>query len=518
MRADSYNRRLMSSDVADMQPRLADLLGDVTREIDISMQRRIFCNRNLRMDSLEYIGFDMDYTLALYHQERMESLSIRLTLENLIRDHDYPEAIRDLSYQPAYAIRGLAIDRKLGNVFKMDRHGYIGRVYHGFRQLTKEERRRHYRHERINPSHKRYAWIDTLFALPEAVMYITLVDFLDRTAGRVDYRALFDHIRSSIDKAHRDDTLKTVIKANLPEYIIKDEQLGETLHKLRSSGKKLFLLTNSYYPYTEAVMTYLLDERDSAYDGWKSYFDVIIVGGCKPGFFNKREPFRVVDQDSRQARADLVVKLQPGQVYQGGNIIDFERMTGARGERVLYIGDHIYGDILRLKKSHVWRTTLVLQELDDESAVGARMDQRVRDLAVLDRRRRNLESEIDYEVLMIKRLSQLLDDVEGDDHARRHADLAPQLEEARAHARETLDKLRVRARLMEEEVEALDVSIEKSYNRYWGPMFREGNENSRFGKQVADYADLYTSRVSNFLSYSPVRYFRAPRKLMPHEL
>jgi hypothetical protein len=40
---------------------------------------------------------------------------------------------------------------------------------------------------------------------------------------------------------------------------------------------------------------------------------------------------------------------------------------------------------------------------------------------------------------------------------------------------------------------------------------------SLFGKQVEDYACVYTSRVSNFLYYSPVQYFRSPRYLMPHE-
>jgi hypothetical protein len=49
-------------------------------------------------------------------------------------------------------------------------------------------------------------------------------------------------------------------------------------------------------------------------------------------------------------------------------------------------------------------------------------------------------------------------------------------------------------------------------------MFREGTENSRFGDQVEDYACVYTSRVSNFLSYSPLRFFRSPRDQMPHEL
>ena len=43
------------------------------------------------------------------------------------------------------------------------------------------------------------------------------------------------------------------------------------------------------------------------------------------------------------------------------------------------------------------------------------------------------------------------------------------------------------------------------------------SRNSRFGEQVQDYADLYTSRVSNFLYYSPMQVFRSPRAIMPHE-
>ena len=53
-----------------------ELLGDVQRDIDINRRRRIFCNRSLRMESISLIGFDMDYTLALYTQERLEQLSI----------------------------------------------------------------------------------------------------------------------------------------------------------------------------------------------------------------------------------------------------------------------------------------------------------------------------------------------------------------------------------------------------------------------------------------------------------
>jgi hypothetical protein len=36
----------------------------------------------------------MDYTLALYHQDKLEKLSIELTLTKLLEKHGYPEQIR----------------------------------------------------------------------------------------------------------------------------------------------------------------------------------------------------------------------------------------------------------------------------------------------------------------------------------------------------------------------------------------------------------------------------------------
>src|SRR5436190_7164293 len=279
----------------DLDPTIGALLGETTTEIDVARKNRVFCNRNLRMDSIEMIGFDMDYTLALYHQEKLEQLSISLTLSKLIEKHGYPEEIRGLVYDPRWAIRGLMVDRQFGNVFKMDRHAYVGRCYHGFKELDHDQRKATYRNEKINLSSDRFEWIDTLFGLPEAVMYTTLVDWSDRQTGAVDYDKLFGDIRTAIDEAHRDDTLKSVIKADLPSYIVKDPLLGETLHKFRSSGKKLFVLTNSLYDYTAIVMSYLLDGERKAYPSWRNYFDIVMVGAGKPAFFNELRPFVQID-------------------------------------------------------------------------------------------------------------------------------------------------------------------------------------------------------------------------------
>ena len=494
----------------DIQGQIAALLGDVKRDIDVVRARRIFCNRNLRMAGIELIGFDMDYTLALYQQDRLEKLSIELTLKKLTANHGYSDEIESLKYDPRLAIRGVVIDRNLGNVFKMDRHGHVGRVFHGCRELTKEERNMAYRRIRIRLSSPRYAWIDTLFGLPEAVMYQTLVDHFERTGKQVAYRDLFDHIRASIDEAHRDDTLKNVIKAEMPSYVIKDPKLAETLHKLRSSGKKIFLLTNSLWDYSNAVMSYLLDGERKAYPSWRNYFDAIIVGAAKPAFFTEKRPFIQIDPATGQACDTKVRQLVRDRVYQGGNIFDFENMTNVRGDRVLYVGDHIYGDMIRLKKVHTWRTAMVVQELDMENRTSERLEEQINDLELLDRRRRNLESEIDYQVTMLKQLQRIIEDSDPT--------LRPELEEVKRQAKTTLDSLRARARMIEDEVEALETTIDRAYNDHWGPIFREGHETSRFGSQVNEYADLYTSRVSNFLSYSPLRYFRAPRHQMPHEL
>ena len=155
------------------------------------------------------IGFDMDYTLALYHQDKLEQLSIALTLGKLIEKHGYPEEIRSAALRPA-----------LGDPRPHGRSPARQRVQDGPARLRRallprlprarsRPAQATYRNEKINLSSDRFEWIDTLFGLPEAVMYTTLVDWADRQTGTVDYDKLFGDIRTAIDEAHRDDTLKS---------------------------------------------------------------------------------------------------------------------------------------------------------------------------------------------------------------------------------------------------------------------------------------------------------------------
>jgi HAD superfamily 5'-nucleotidase-like hydrolase len=476
---------------------------------EVPRARQIFVNRNLRMDKIEAVGFDMDYTLAMYHLQQLETLAFRMTLARMIEALGYPPAIGALQYDPEFVIRGLVVDKLHGNIFKMDRHNHVGRCYHGRRPLPEAELRRLYRGEKVHLSSPRFAWIDTLFALPEACLFAEVIDLLEGGRAEVDYTKLFDDIRESIDTVHRDGTLKAEVKKDLGRYVLRDPELGPALHKLRSGGKKLFLLTNSLSDYTDAVMRFVLDGQLGEYPSWRNYFDVVITGAAKPAFFSEKRPLFLLGPDG--ARAGEAAALERGRVYEGGDLGTFERMAGISGERILYVGDHIYGDILRSKKSSLWRTCMVVEELERELAWIERNQEVLAELGRLEELRVRVEDEIAVHRSALNLLDRRLEREvrNGGDRER--------VEAERRRQKQELELLRRACREADQRVEALEKQLEEGLNPYWGLTFKEGNENSRFGEQIEVYACIYTSRVSNFVYYSPMQYFRSPRAAMPHE-
>ena len=321
----------------------------------------------------------------------------------------------------------------------------------------------------------------------------------------------FGDIRTAIDEAHRDDTLKSYIKADLSAYIVKDPLLGETLHKFRSSGKKLFILTNSLYDYTSVVMSYLLDGERKAYPSWRNYFDIVIVGGAKPAFFNELRPFVQVDPvtGAPNGHNGEIKHLSRDKVYQGGNVVAFEQMTGIRGEHVLYIGDHIYGDILRLRKQHMWRTALVLQELEREISVSDRLEAQIRDLErIRSPPLGTSESRSTIRASRLKKIQRLLDDDSTSPSLRARG--APRRGCRSAAARS-------RAGLMDTRVQCSGKHMDLiAYSPHWGSCTAEGGGNSpRFGEQVNDHADLCVAESRTWPVLAAARCFRAPRRPRP---
>jgi 5'-nucleotidase len=478
----------------------------------IARHRRVFCNRNLRMSGIAWVGFDMDYTLAIYNQKEMDELSIRATIEKLIA-RGYPEFIRTIPYSTEFPVRGLLIDKRFGHILKMNRYKLVTKGYHGLRELGKDELRELYHSKKIRPATPRFHWIDTLYALSEAALYAAIVEAMTQRRMSIDYAKMFTDIREGIDEAHRDGTILETVAADFPRFVNKDHDLAPTLHKLRSAGKKLFVLTNSRWSYTDKMMSYLLDGEMSEYPHWRNYFDVVVVAATKPAFFQERRP--LMERDGERVEP-ATFPLERGKIYEGGNLHDLERALGAVGDEILYVGDHIYGDILRSKKESSWRTAMIIQELEVEVLAHESCREDFARAEFLEDGRDRLEDELRFYQTRYKELSRRMDHAHGANGQKTNG--YGEAEAERLRIKRAIDRVRARLRHVEAELQASERRIDQRFHPYWGSLLKEENDQSSFGAQVEEYACLYTSRVSDFLLYSPQQYFRSPRDEMAHEL
>ena len=465
----------------------------------LALGSRVYVNRNLRMRNLGAVGFDLDYTLAHYRYREIEDLAFRITQRKLVEKRGHPEEILEIPFDPEFVVRGLVIDRRRGNILKMDYHNYVVRAFHGRRPLSAEQRKKTYRSRRVRTSADAYISVDTLFHMPEVYLYLALVDHYEERGRKPDYPALYQDVRDMIDEAHADGSIKQEIQKSPGRFVTRDPLLPECLDTLRASGKKVFLLTNSEPYYTDVLLSHLLEAGGRH---WRTFFDLVYVDARKPRFFREK------------GAAETVEPAGPGApIVSGGDVWKLEEQLGFSGDHILYWGDHTYGDILRSKKSVGWRTAMIIPEVETEMLVNASMET---DLLRLDQtagERDRTGHEHQMARAELHRLEELLERSRGSaDEVRR------QLARKVASLRDRCAGLEKERARLHDEVVRLDEECSAAHNKHWGMVFREANEITRFAHQVKDFACIYTARVSNFLNYPSDTYFRAPVDRMPHEL
>jgi len=279
------------------------------------------------------------------------------------------------------------------------------------------------------------------------------------------------------------------------KYIVRDPDMVPTLQAHKRDGKKLFLLTNSEWNYTNVVMNHLWGNGPDAKDlEWTSLFDVIICFARKPRFFMKPFPqlsrVNPVDgslENTTIPATDIASYLAQGKIFNGGCYHDLHSMLNLKsGERLLYVGDHMYSDVLKTKRTIGWRTCLIVPELEHELTVLAERAELREEMRILRDEQMALEEEVDCAMLQNR------------------------LESAK-EAEEELDETTatLKAKLNE---------FHGSFHHVWGQMFGAGYQDSLFARQIAAYACLYTSKVGNLGSVSPRRHFRTRFEDMPHEV
>jgi len=462
--------------------------------------RDIFTNRTLNMRSIQAIGYDMDYTLVHYKVQAWERRAYEHLQRKLLKE-GFP--VEGLEFEPSFVIRGLILDIELGNVVKANRFGYVKRAFHGMRPMDYEAQRAAYSRKIVDLSDPRYIFLNTLFSLSEACMYCQLVDLLDvgKIPGAVGYADLYRRVKRGLDAAHMEGELKAEIVQDPDKFVDTDPDLPLALLDQKSAGKKLLLITNSEWFYVVEMMRFTLDRFLPAGMTFRELFDVVIVGARKPEFFMNRNPFFEVTSDDGLLRP-VIGPINSGKAYFGGNAAGVEAFLGVSGDEILYVGDHIYVDVKISKSVLRWRTGLVLWELEEEVEAALR--------------RRDKEA----------RLSQLMAEKEQLDALgckirldlqRARFQYGPPVAATEEELARSLSEVRAKLVALDQLISPLAHAVGSTPNENWGSLLYAGNDKSHLARQVERSADIYTSRVSNFLFRTPFAYLRSPRGTLPHD-
>ncbi|AKF09586.1 HAD-IG family 5'-nucleotidase [Sandaracinus amylolyticus] len=497
---------------------MSDALSALERAELPPPARRVFCNRTLNFRGIEAIGFDMDYTLVHYHvhvweQRAYEHLKRRLVARGFPIEH--------LEFDPDIAALGLILDVPRGNLVKANRFGYVKRAAHGTRIMSFEDQRAAYERTVVDLADARWVFLNTLFSLSEACMFAQLVDLLDdgklhvqrlsspgvdpadpAGEGVMSYLQLYEVVRRSLDATHMEGELKAEIIAAPEQYVQLDEELPLALKDLRAAGKKLVIITNSEWHYTQAMMSYAFDRYMPDGQTWRDLFDLVIVAARKPAFFTERMPaFEVLDEAGRLF--PVQGKLQLGKAYLGGNARLVESSLGIPGESLLFVGDHIFADVNVSKSVNRWRTCLVLRDLEGELEA----------LESFKPVQRELSARMHDKELLEHRYSQMRIALQRLEHGYGPVPQGVTIGSLRARMRE----LRAELVALDERIGPLARKSGELVSPRWGLLLRTGNDKSHLARQIERHADVYTSRVSNFLYSTPFVYLRSPRGSLPHD-
>lgn len=458
---------------------------------------RVFVNRTLNLKRIHYLGFDMDHTLVRYNSSAFEALAHRTMIEKLVRDKGYPASCLKLDFSYDRAIRGLVIDKAQGNVLKLSRYSAIRVSYHGLKPIDYREQTRLYKSVYIDLRDPNYLAIDTSFSIAFAGLFMQLVELKDSIKEGSDSPALPDYVRIAddlsavLDRAHRDGSLKDEVRKNLDHYILKDPGTVAGLERYKKHEKKLFVVTNSDFSYSKLLLDHCITPFLKEHKSWEDLFDYVITSSAKPRFFVDNQRFLKIDPRTG-FMTNMDKKLEPG-IYQGGSANVFTHDLAVEPDEILYIGDHIYGDILRLKKDCAWRTALVVEELGDEIA------KEIQSLPIFDQINKLMEQKIPLEIKLDKLISEQI--------------------EASTHSHdEAIRQLLGEISDIDKQVSPLIKQQQQKFNPYWGEVMRTGIEESYFAYQVDRFACVYMAKLEELLAISPRTYFRSQRRPMAHDL
>ncbi|KAG6726166.1 hypothetical protein I3842_02G067600 [Carya illinoinensis] len=483
-------------------------LGITSPYLSRHSPRGIFCSRTLNLRSISAIGYDMDYTLMHYNVMAWEGRAYDYCMENL-RNMGFP--VDGLTFDPDLVIRGLVIDKERGNLVKADRFGYVKRAMHGTKMLSTRAVSEMYGRELVDlRKESRWEFLNTLFSVSEAVAYMQMVDRLDDEAiaaqlGPLDYKGLYKAVGKALFRAHVEGQLKSEIMSKPELFVEPDPELPLALLDQKEAGKKLLLITNSDYHYTNKMMQHSFNRFLPNDMGWHDLFDIVIVSARKPEFFQMSHPMYEVVTGEGLMRPCF--KIRTGGLYSGGSAQMIENSLNIHGDEILYVGDHIYTDVSQSKVHLRWRTALICRELEEEYSALMRSGGHRASLIELINQKEVVGDLFNQLRLALQRRTK-----------ERPAQTLAATNMDHQELTESMQKLLIVMQRLDEKIAPMLEADGELFNKRWGYLSRAGLwDKSHLMRQIEKYADIYTSRVSNFLHYTPFMYFRSQEQTLAHD-
>ena len=449
-------------------------------------QDRVYANTFVDLGSAKVVGFDYDYTLVSYKPAVLH-LIYRLATKQLVSQLGYPAELEsDLpGYDARFAIRGLAVDLKTAWICMLTLRYRVSIAFFGREEVDPVTVQQSYRSETgsgiLPPEErkKRLKPLNDMFSTAEACLLADVVQWFRTRDIPFDPRSVVTDVLNAVTKAHISEEVHRSICNDLEKYLEPDGQrLRQLLDKLRHSGKKLMLVSNSPFWFVNKGMVYVCGED------WRTLFDVVVVSAGKPAFYTQTRPFREVSTRTGRIKFKPIDSLSADEVYCQGSIGELVRLLGwdhasesVDGSSIIYMGDSLFADLVDARRLYGWTTGAIIREVGHETEVQASSNwqQAWRVLQVLTLCTRQCQDSY----------------VAGKDacHAFTEEDrqVLDQLETLAADWRSRLDTL---------------------MNPNFGSIFRTSRDNgqtaqpSLFARCLQRHVDFYTSKVENLLFYS----------------
>jgi hypothetical protein len=173
-----------------------------------------------------------------------------------------------------------------------------------------------------------------------------------------------------------------------------------------------------------------------------------------------------------------------------------------QGGEIMYVGDHVESDVRATKSMFRWRTGLVLRELEDEFSCLREFNDRQAELSKMMMNK----TELERQQAQLRIYAQ-----------RAECEYGPEAKVSISELRRRFDEVTKKISDLDTRIAPLAKEAGMLLNPRWGLLTRAGYDKSYLTRLLEGYADIYTSRVSNFLYQTPFAYLRSTRSSLPHD-